>query len=155
METSEGRDNKKPLSKLEEEEKASPSELVSFLISKDITLDNALNFETRLLEEGLDKFTYEQVLDAIEWSLRRFLEGKCDEPYIYAVGRLQRVLDGKVKDIANKPMNKSTKRKIIRMEKLLEWFDQEDNKEKLPAEPKQTQEEKKQEIEDMLKKLRA
>jgi hypothetical protein len=41
----------------------------------------------------------------------RFLEGKCDEPYIYAVGRLQRVLDGKVKDIANKPMNKSTKKK--------------------------------------------
>ena len=72
METSKGRDNKKPLSKLEEEEKASPSELVSFLISKDITLDNALNFETRLLEEGLDRFTYEQVLDAIEWSLPDF-----------------------------------------------------------------------------------
>ena len=71
METSKGRDNKKPLSKLEEEEKASPSELVSFLISKDITLDNALNFETRLLE-SLDGFTYEQVLDAIEWSLHRF-----------------------------------------------------------------------------------
>ena len=75
LETSKGRDNKKSLSKLEEEEKASPSELVSFLISKDITLDNALNFETRLLEEGLDGFTYEQVLDAIEWSLHQILEG--------------------------------------------------------------------------------
>ena len=73
METSKGRDNKKPLSKLEEE-KASPSELVSFLISKNITLDNALNFETRLLEEGLDEFTYEQVLDAIEWSLHQIIK---------------------------------------------------------------------------------
>ena len=72
METSKGRDNKKPLSKLEEEEKVSPSDLVSFLISKDITLDNALKFETRLLEDGLEGFTYEQVLDAIEWSLPDF-----------------------------------------------------------------------------------
>jgi hypothetical protein len=140
---------------LEEEEKVSPSDLVSFLISKDITLDNALKFETRLLEKDLEGFTYEQVLDAIEWSLHRFLEGKCDEPYIYAVGRLKRVLDGKVKDIANKPMNKTTKKRPVRTEKLPEWFDQEENKEKLPAEPEQTQEEKKQEIEDMLKKLRA
>ena len=161
METSKGRDNKKPLlnkkplSKLEEEEKVSPSDLVSFLISKEITLDNALKFETRLLEEGLEGFTYEQVLDAIEWSLHRFLEGKCDEPYIYAVGRLQRVLDGKVKNIANKPMNITIKKRPVRTEKLPDWFDQEENKEKLPAEPEQTQEEKKQEIEDMLKKLRA
>ena len=139
----------------EEEEKVSPSELVSFLIGKDITLDNALKFETRLLEKGLEGFTYEQVLDAIEWSLYQFLEDKCDEPYIYAVGRLQRVLDGKVKSIANKPKNKTTKKKPVRTKKLPEWFDQEENKEKLPAEPEQTQEEKKQEIEDMLKKLRA
>ena len=87
--------------------------------------------------------------------MHRFLDGKCDEPYIYAVGRLQRVLDGKVKDVANKPKNKTTKKKPVRTEKLPEWFDQEENKEKLPAEPEQTQEEKKQEIEDMLKKLRA
>ena len=40
METSKGRDNKKPLSKL---------------------------------EEGLDGFTYEQVLDAIEWSLHQII----------------------------------------------------------------------------------
>ena len=87
--------------------------------------------------------------------MHRFLEGKCDEPYIYAVGRLQRVLDGKVKDVANKPKNKTTKKKPVRTEKLPDWFDQEENKEKLPAEPEQTQEEKKQEIEDMLKKLRS
>ena len=71
------------------------------------------------------------------------------------VGRLQRVLDGKIKDVANKPKNKTTKKRPVRTEKLPEWFDQEENKEKLPAEPEQTQEEKKQEIEDMLKKLRA
>ena len=147
--------NNTNLNNKEEEEKVLPSDLVSFLISKDITLDNALKFETRLIEKGLEEFTYEQVLDAIEWSLHRFLEGKCDEPYIYAVGRLQRVLDGKVKDVANKPKNKTTKKKPVRTEKLPEWFDQEENKEKLPAEPEQTQEEKKQEIEDMLKKLRA
>ncbi len=41
METSKGRDNKKPLSKL---------------------------------EEGLDGFTYEQVLDAIEWSLHQIIK---------------------------------------------------------------------------------
>ena len=39
--------------KEEEEEKVSPSDLVSVLISKDITLDNALKFETRLIEKGL------------------------------------------------------------------------------------------------------
>jgi hypothetical protein len=147
--------NSNSFKKEEEEEKVPPSDLVSFLISKDITLDNALKFETRILEEGLERFTYEQVLDAIEWSLHRFLEGKCDEPYIYAVGRLQRILDGKVKVIANKPMNKSTKRKIIRMEKLPEWFDREENAEQLPSAPEKTQEHKKQDVENMLKKLRA
>jgi hypothetical protein len=52
------------------------------------------------------------------------------------------VLTTKVKDIANKPMNKTTKKRPVRTEKL-------------PTEPEQTQEEKKQEIEDMLIKLRA
>ena len=65
------------------------------------------------------------------------------------------MLTTKVKDIANKPMNKTTKKRPVRTEKLPEWFDQEENKEKLPTEPEQTQEEKKQEIEDMLIKLRA
>jgi hypothetical protein len=139
----------------EEEEKVSPSNLVSFLISKDITLDNALKFETRLLEEGLTGYTHEQVLDAIEWSLYRFVEGKCDEPYIYAVGRLQRVLDTKAKEFVNKPKKSSRKRNVIRTEKLPNWFDREENAEQIPVEPEQTQEEKKQEIEDMLKKLRS
>ena len=87
--------------------------------------------------------------------MHRFLEGKCDEPYIYAVGRLQRVLDGKVKDVANKPKNKTTKKKPVRTEKLPEWFKEETNNNPVAAAPGQTQEEKKQEIEDMLKRLRA
>ena len=47
METSKGRDNKKPL-------------LNKKPLSK--------------LEEGLDGFTYEQVLDAIEWSLHQIIK---------------------------------------------------------------------------------
>ena len=41
------------------------------------------------------------------------------------VGRLQRVLDGKIKDVANKPKNKTTKKKPVRTEKLPEWFEEE------------------------------
>ena len=52
-------------------------------------------------------------------------------------------------------MNKTTKKKPVRTEKLPEWFEEEDKPEKVLAEPEQTQEKIKQEIEDMLKKLRA
>lgn len=139
---------------LEEEEEVSPySELIQFLLSKGITLDNALKFEARLLEKEIEGFTYEQVLKAIEWSLEKFLEGKCDEPYIYAVGRLERVLDGKVKEVANKPKKKASKKKPVRTEKLPEWFDEEEEQQET-AVPKQTKEEKRREIEEMLKKLR-
>src|SRR4051794_27580264 len=129
---------------LEEEEVSPHSELISFLLSKDITIENAVKFETRLLSEGLTGYTNEQVLEAIEWSLRRFLEDKCDEPYIYAVGRLQRVLDGKVKDVANKPKNKTTKKKPVRTEKLPDWFEEKTNNNLVAAVPGQTEEEKKQ-----------
>jgi len=138
-----------------EEEENSSSELVSFLMSKDITPENAVKFETRLLEEGLTGYTHEQVIKAIEWSLQRFVKDKCDEPYIYAVGRLQRVLDGKVKDVINKPKNKTTKKRPDRMEKLPDWFEEETNSNPVAGASGQTQEEKKQEIEDMLKRLRA
>ena len=66
-------------------------------------------------------------------------------------------MDGKIKDVANKPKNKTTKKKPVRTEKLPEWFDEEtnDNPVILLAASEQTQEKKKQEIEDMLKRLRA
>ena len=71
------------------------------------------------------------------------------------VGRLQRVLDGKIKDVANKPKNKTTKKRPVRTEKLPEWFEEETSGNPVIAESEQTQEKKKQEMEDMLKKLRA
>jgi len=71
------------------------------------------------------------------------------------VGRLQRVLDGKIKDVANKPKNKTTKKRPVRTEKLPEWFEEETNGNPVIAASDQTQEKKKQEIEDMLKRLRA
>jgi hypothetical protein len=139
----------------EEEEEDIHSELISFLISKEITLENALQFENRLLRDGLSGYTYDQVIDSIEWSLQQFLKGQCNEPYVYAVGRLQRVLDGKVTDIANKPKNKTTKKKPVRTEKLPDWFKEDTNNNPVATASRQTQEEKKQEIEDMLKRLRA
>ena len=148
----------KGLNKKEEEEKTSlsHSELISFLLSKDITIENAIKFETRLLEERLSGFTRDQVLKAIEWSLQQFIDGKCDEPYIYAVGRLQRMLDGKVKEVSNKQKRKPRKSKPIRTEILPEWFKESSL---ITDEPKKKSKEEieqsKQEIEDLLKKLRS
>jgi FKBP-type peptidyl-prolyl cis-trans isomerase len=142
----------------EEEEKASPShsELIHFLLSKEVTLENAIKFEARLLEEQLSGFTYDQVLNAIEWSLQQFLDGRCDEPYIYAVGRLKRMLDGKVKEVSNKP--RPRKSNPIRRELLPDWFEESSPITDEPEPKKKTKEEidrSKQEIEDLLKKLRS
>ena len=41
----------------EEEEEAPLSELISFLLTKDITLENAQKFETRLLEKNITGYT--------------------------------------------------------------------------------------------------
>ena len=65
-------------------------------------------------------------------------------------------MDGKVKDVANKPKNKTTKKRPVRTEKLPEWFEEETNDNQYSCSAsEQTQEKKKQEIEDMLKRLRA
>ncbi|MFP7202640.1 hypothetical protein SFC08_16845 [Lysinibacillus halotolerans] len=93
---------------IEEEDEASHSDLIKFLISKNILIENAIKFEAKLQEEMLTDFTYEQIEKAIEWSLKQFEQGKCYEPYSYAVGRLKRMLDGKLKEISLKPESKGT-----------------------------------------------
>jgi len=136
---------------LEEEEVSSHSELISFLLSNDITKENAVKFETRLLEESLTGYTNDQVLEAIEWSLYQFVEGKCDEPYIYAVGRLKRVLDNKVKKVTNKPkQQKGTG--FTRKEMLPNWFDE--TKQTTPVAQVENLSDQKAEIERMLQELR-
>jgi Replication initiator protein A (RepA) N-terminus len=147
--------NKTDFNNLEEEEKTSHSKLVSFLLSKDITLENALLFENRLLEEQLTGFTYDDVIKAIEDSLNDFLDGFCNEPYVWAVGKLKRLLDGKIKAVKDKPKQRKGKTKIVRTEKMPEHM-----KDYYVA-PTPTEEEKarkkaqRQEIEEMLKKLRS
>lgn len=118
--------NSIPLGKEEEEENTPvQSELISFLISKEITLENAIKFENRLIRDGLTGFTHDQCLKAIEWALYQFLEEKCDEPYIYAVGRLKRLLDGKIKKISSntkKVVSKKPSKRSIRSEMLPSWM---------------------------------
>jgi hypothetical protein len=163
MKTSKPRDNKKlllnkkPLSKKEEEE-SSPSELTSFLLSKDITLANAVKFETRLLEDGLTGYTHDDVIEALKRSFVDFKKGICESPYLWAVGKLKTILDADSKVTNIEPgqkKNKGYREKTIRTEKLPDWFEEETNKNPVAATLGQIQEEKKQKIEDMLKKLRA
>lgn len=153
LKSSKRRDNKDPLYNSiplnkEEEEEASPSELVSFLLSKNITLENATKFEMRLLKEGLTGYTNEDVLKAIEKSLADFQKGICDEPYIWAVGKLKRILDNKGKGINIAPPK--PKRKSTRTEVLPDWFDNPG-----AEEPKKTENKDLPSIEDMLKQLRS
>lgn len=141
----------------EEEEVLPHSELISFLLSEDITLENAVKFEMRLLSEGLTGYTNEQVLNAIEWAIDQFDKGICKyEPYSYAVGRLKIVLDNKVKKVTNKPKQQKKSAGSTRKELLPDWFDEKNTR---VQEPKQTQEktedDKKQEIERMLQELRS
>lgn len=114
----------------EEEEEASlvKSNLVKFLTTKNISIDNAIKFENKLLKEQLTDYTNEQVLEAIEWSLEQFEQGKCHEPYIYAVGRLKRMLDGKLKEVAVKP--KSNRKNDNKTKELVpDWFYKENQEE--------------------------
>lgn len=140
----------------EEEEKVSPSELVSFLISKDITLANAQKFETRLIENNVTGYTNDDVIEALTQSFADFKDGHCKSPYLWAVGKLETILDSKTKAITKNPATKQ--KKPTQTEVLPDWFDKKQNKEKPatvnPDEKKNTQE-KKQEIERMLQQLRA
>ncbi|MCQ6275413.1 replication protein [Bacillus sp. V3B] len=142
-----------------EEEEVSPhSELISFLLSKDITLENAKAFETRLLREGITGYTNDDVIEAIRLSLTDFVEGHCKSPYLWAVGKLKNILDSKTKGENKKPVRKPNK--PTRTEKLPDWFD--DKKEQGQVEPKKKEkpnseavDPKKEEIERMLQQLRA
>lgn len=95
------------------------SELVEFLLKNNITEENAITFEKGCLEQGLIDFDKETALKAIEWSLTQFKEGKCYEPYKYAVGRLKRLLDGKLKEVGIKSVVGNKK---IKTEKIPDWF---------------------------------
>lgn len=108
----------------EEEEVASltESELIRFLKTKNISLENAVKFENKLIDEQLVGYTDKQVIEAIEWSLEQFEQGKCFEPYVYAVGRLKRMLDGKLKDIKSTSKEYSSKGKLSSNEIIPEWF---------------------------------
>jgi hypothetical protein len=144
----------KDLNKLEEEEENNHSELVSFLLLKDITLENAIKFETRLLEEGLTGYTNDDVIEAIKLSLTDFVNGVCNSPYKWAVGKLKYILDSKTQKTTSEP-NKARKGKVIHKELLPDWFDENEPEQHITAESSNVdQEQKKQEIEEMLRQLR-
>lgn len=147
----------------EEEEEVSHSKLISFLLTKDITLENAIKFETRLLKEGLTDYTNEDVIEALRRSFVDFKKGICESPYLWAVGKLKTILDTKNKvdeKETSKTKSKSSK-KTIRTELLPDWF--EENPSEQSPTPKQDgqakdpkeHELKKLEIEEMLEKLRS
>jgi hypothetical protein len=69
--------------------------LVSFLLPRYYHLENILKFENRLLKEGITGYTYDDVIKAIDLSLIDCQEGTCSEPFIWAVGKLKRLLDSK------------------------------------------------------------
>jgi hypothetical protein len=148
----------KDLNKLEEKEENNHSELVSFLLLKDITLENAMKFETRLLEEGLTGYTNHDVIEAIKLSLTDFVNGVCNSPYKWAVGKLKYILDSKSKGATQKTTsepNKARKGKVIHKELLPDWFDENEPEQHTTAESSNVdQEQKKQEIEEMLRQLR-
>lgn len=87
----------------DEEEERPLSDLILFLLTKNITLENAVKFENRLIESNLTGYTKDQCLDAIDLSLLDFEKGIADEPYIWAVGKLERLLDGRLNVVKNKP----------------------------------------------------
>ena len=145
--------------KEEEEEKTSYSQsgLISYLLSQNIPLENALVFENRLLKTTITGYTYEDVLKAIERSLRDFNNGECNEPYKWAVGKLERMLDRKLKEIEKKPEKKTRKGKSkpIRTEKLPDWFNEDENsKEQNVNSSKQDLEAKKKALQERLKKYK-
>jgi hypothetical protein len=138
----------------EEEEKNTQSELVSFLLSKNITLENALIFETKLLKEGLTGFTNDQVLEALELSFYDFVDGHCTSPYKWAVGKLKYLLDGNLKKL-NPRQRKGTTRPI-RVEMLPSWFDEDAGKQATKKDSKKSPEEQakdQQRISELMKKL--
>lgn len=100
------------------------SELVKFLMENNVNYENAIIFENRCLELGLVEFDKNTALKSIEWALIQFDKGVCNEPYKYAAGRLQRILDGKLKDVKVKsnvvPLNIAKNKG--RNEVIPEWF---------------------------------
>jgi len=83
------------------------SELVKYLIEHQIEENNAVIFEKKLLESNLENYTHEQCLKAIDLSLIDFEKGHCVQPYKWAVGKLERILDGRIK-VAKEKKKKRT-----------------------------------------------
>jgi Replication initiator protein A (RepA) N-terminus len=143
---------------LEEEE--SQSELISFLLTKDITLENAVAFETRLIEEAVTGYENDDVLEALRQSFVDFKNGVCNSPYLWAVRKLKYILDSKTRATIKKPTSKQ--KKPTRTEKLPDWFDKDEkqsedsNKSNDSSSNRSNNEEKdeaKRKIEEQLKEL--
>lgn len=112
--------------KEEEEEGAPESDLLKFLQSKDITKENAAIFENRLLENKIVGYSNDDILEALEFAFEAFLkrrdtENPIGEPYIYAVGRLERILAAKTK-VSAKKKDKPSVNGNRREEKIPDWF---------------------------------
>lgn len=101
-------------------------ELVKFLVSKNHKKENAEKFFARLKEKTINGYTYDDILTAVERSLNDCQKAICDEPYIWAVGKLERLLEAKVKGKKDSIVSNSAKqpksKKIIREETLPDWF---------------------------------
>lgn len=143
----------------EEEEKLIKSDLIHFLETLGIAFENAIKFENRLIKEKVKGFTQEDVVQAIEKSLIDFNNGVCNEPYIWAVGKLKFILDGK-KIKSSSPQEKPKKsypgKKPIRKEMLPDWFDKREQQPTGKAEQISQEEFEKQkaEIQAKIQKLR-
>ena len=148
--------NKKDLIKEEEEEEEKKTGLISFLLSKDITPENAVMFENALIKENLTGYTNDDIIKAIELSLNDFINGVCNEPYVWAAGKLKRILDSKIKRSSSAG---TARKESIRKEILPDWFKENEGRQQEQLERKKLTpeeiEKNKKEIAEKLKQLRA
>lgn len=118
----------------EEEEMGACARIISFLISKDHKKENAEKFASRLIQTPISGYSDEDVLTAIDRSLSDCEKGICDEPYIWAVGKLERLLEAKEKakkePAAPQQPKQPRRKKTIRVEMLPDWFHEEKERER-------------------------
>lgn len=123
----EKKNNIKEILRVEEEEEGGVplSELVMYLIQNGIDEKNAIKFENRLLSTKLKGYTKELCLQAIDLSLIDFEKGIADEPYLWAVGKLERLLDDRLKMVKPTKPKKQISR-TLKKEIVPEWFKQDE-----------------------------
>lgn len=115
--------------KKEEEEET--SSIINFLINKDIPEKNAIQFAKRVIELSLTGYTKEDIMRALSLAYDDFKKGKCNELYLWAAGKLQRILEAKTLDKIENNAKESKKsfgnRKIIKKDIVPAWM--QENKE--------------------------